>query len=177
MSQTNIRVGSGPIWNEAIVFDIKDPTKHLVVKLCDSRNNVLFESIVDLTTREIMDYSMMGQDLMCYQNTETQYGPRLRIRTHYSYSDRARFETLIRELQEDIMENLRAYDEINEYLIDMETPFQFLKQQHQAQAGGDILTNDEIEDIEIEQKGDNQYHQFEKTYEKTVDRVAESIAL
>ena len=68
MSQTNVRVGSGPIWNEAIVFDIRDPTQPLIVQLRDQRETILFESIVDLTTREIKDYSLMGQDLMCYED-------------------------------------------------------------------------------------------------------------
>lgn len=87
MSQTNVRVGAGPIWNEAIVFDIRDPNSPLIIQLRDHQESILFESIVDLTTREVKDYSLMGQDLMCYEDPVSQEGPRLRIRTHYSYSD------------------------------------------------------------------------------------------
>ena len=30
-SQTNLRFGTAPIWNEAIVFDIKDPYRPVVI--------------------------------------------------------------------------------------------------------------------------------------------------
>ena len=39
-SQTNQRTGGGPIWNEAIVFDIYDPTQPVEVQLLDSRGRV-----------------------------------------------------------------------------------------------------------------------------------------
>jgi len=32
-SETNVRIGTQPIWNEAIVFDIKDPYQPVVVQL------------------------------------------------------------------------------------------------------------------------------------------------
>jgi len=88
-----------------------------------------------------------------------------------------RFETLCRELQEEIIENLRALDEINDYLESMELPFDFFKSQHNVQAGGDILTKEEMEDLEQENTGDNKYHSFEKSYEKSMDAVAEKVAL
>ena len=41
-SQTNLRVGAGPIWNEAIVFNIEDPEKVVNVMLVDSSGRTLF---------------------------------------------------------------------------------------------------------------------------------------
>ena len=51
----------------------------------------------------------------------------MRIRTHYSYSDQARYEALCREWQDEISENLRALAEMDDYLKSMETPFDFFK--------------------------------------------------
>ena len=36
VAETNERSGSSPIWNEAIVFDIVDPTRMVEIELVDS---------------------------------------------------------------------------------------------------------------------------------------------
>ena len=57
-SDSNVRFGSNPIWNEAIVFDINNPQEHVVVEVIDeSTGNSCIKNELDLRSEEIMDYS------------------------------------------------------------------------------------------------------------------------
>ena len=57
-STTNVRVGSNPIWNEAIVFDIHNPYEHVVVEVVNDKSNTpVIKNELDLRSDEIRDYS------------------------------------------------------------------------------------------------------------------------
>jgi hypothetical protein len=56
-SETNVRIGGSPIWNEAIVFDIQDPYKPVVVQLMNEGQECILESHLDLNSPEICEYS------------------------------------------------------------------------------------------------------------------------
>ena len=58
MSETKFRVGGGPIWNEAIIFDIADQLQPIVVQLVTSRNEVILENDISLMEEQIRDYRM-----------------------------------------------------------------------------------------------------------------------
>ena len=47
-AETNLRVGAAPIWNEAIVFDIKDPYQPVVIQLVNERQELVLEQALDL---------------------------------------------------------------------------------------------------------------------------------
>lgn len=71
--QTGELPGVGPIWNEAIVFDIRDIHKPLIVTLVNSRNKQVLRGTIDLQSEEIMDYSKMGQDIWIPEEDENDY--------------------------------------------------------------------------------------------------------
>lgn len=60
MSETKFRVGGGPIWNEAIIFDIHDQMQPIVVQLVTSRNEIILENDISLLEEQIRDYRMQG---------------------------------------------------------------------------------------------------------------------
>ena len=104
MSETKFRVGGGPIWNEAIIFDIADQLQPIVVQLVTSRNEVILENDISLMEEQIRDYRMQGQDIWCYKSYDddkggegVEDGPKLRVRIHYSYSDVVRYDSLLME--------------------------------------------------------------------------------
>ena len=104
MSETKFRVGGGPIWNEAIIFDIADQLQPIVVQLVTSRNEIILENDISLMEEQIRDYRMQGQDIWCYKNYDddkggegVEDGPKLRVRIHYSYSDVVRYDSLLME--------------------------------------------------------------------------------
>lgn len=91
-SETNVRIGSQPIWNEAIVFDVKNPYQNVIVQLRNQKQEIVLESQLDLNSPEIRDYSNQGQEIWCYalfdeREQEVESGPKLRLRIHFSYSD------------------------------------------------------------------------------------------
>ena len=53
-----MRVGSNPIWNEAIVFDIHNPYEMVVVEVVNDKSNTsVIKNELDLRSDEIRDYS------------------------------------------------------------------------------------------------------------------------
>ena len=110
-STTNVRVGSGPIWNEAIVFNIVDPSQMVLIQVMDDYNGrIIFQSQIDLTDDEIRNYKQMGQDIWIRHDdareSPNEDSPKLRIRLHYSYSDRERYRSMIEEWQTEILKDL-----------------------------------------------------------------------
>lgn len=59
-SKTNKQSGSGPIWNEAIIFDIKNEMQPLVITLKDESGRSILSENIDLM--EHKEYSEMGKD-------------------------------------------------------------------------------------------------------------------
>lgn len=55
-AETNQRYGKAPIWNEAIVFDIKDPYQPVVIQLW--HEELILEHALDLNDEMIRDYSL-----------------------------------------------------------------------------------------------------------------------
>ena len=47
-AETNLRFGTAPIWNEAIVFDIKDPYRPVVIQLVNQSQELILEQYLDL---------------------------------------------------------------------------------------------------------------------------------
>ena len=132
-SETNVRAGTGPIWNEAIVFDIKDPYQPVIVQLVNQRLELVLESALDLNSSEIRDYSNQGQEIWCYaqfdeNEIEVDYGPKLRLRIHFNYSDVQRFESLRYEWHNYIAEDIEELELIRTYISNLVTPFGFLRQ-------------------------------------------------
>lgn len=52
--------GSSPIWNEAILFDIKDSFKPVFIQLVNERGDIIVEQNIDLNDQAIRDYSQQG---------------------------------------------------------------------------------------------------------------------
>jgi hypothetical protein len=77
--------GNGPIWNEAIIFDIKDQSKPLIVSLIDDGKRVVQRDQIFL--KDVMDYSTMGTDYWLPDDEVNDGNPKLRIRITYNYSD------------------------------------------------------------------------------------------
>jgi len=65
-SETLPKAGTGPIWNEAAVFDIKDETQPLLLYLMDSNNRPLVSSKIILQDDDIKEYRKMGQDIWMF---------------------------------------------------------------------------------------------------------------
>ena len=53
--------------------------------------------------------------------------PKLRIRCHYSYSDKMRFESLKNEWDDYIAQDIEELETIRQYLKNLTSPFGFLK--------------------------------------------------
>ena len=68
MSETKVREGPGPIWNEAILFDIKDSSQPVIVQVTTVGRNeeIVFQSEISLAEGMIRDYSLQGSDIWCY---------------------------------------------------------------------------------------------------------------
>jgi hypothetical protein len=114
-AKTKEMYGTGPIWNEGIVFDIKDESHPLVVTLMDTRGTNVFTSKIPLEDEK--DYREMNQDIWLPQGIPRppierrdlpqpppgQDGkPSLRIRITYHWSDIYRFENMLDEWHETI---------------------------------------------------------------------------
>jgi hypothetical protein len=56
-----LQYGSGPIWNEAIVFDIKNEMQPLVITLRDESGKSLLSENIELFQHK--EYSEMGKDI------------------------------------------------------------------------------------------------------------------
>ena len=67
VAETNQRVGNAPIWNEAIVFDIADPTQMIIIELLDSRGNLELRHELNLKyDNRLIDYSVQGEEIWAY---------------------------------------------------------------------------------------------------------------
>lgn len=67
VAETNERVGNAPIWNEAIVFDIADPTQMVVIELLDSSGNIELRHELNLKyDNRLIDYSVQGEEIWAY---------------------------------------------------------------------------------------------------------------
>ena len=182
MSETKVRVGSGPIWNEAIIFDITDQFQPIVVQVVTTRGEVILENDISLMEDQIRDYRMQGQDIWCYRSYDedrggdgVEDGPKLRVRIHYSYSDVMRYDSLLLEWQEFITEDIVELQWIERYLDQLSDPFTFFA--HMSEKTNNLLLGkEEKEDLDEQQRGDNQYHFEEKQVEEYVDAQAQRIA-
>ena len=124
----------------------------------------------------------MGQDIWIRQDeyldargSPNEDCPKLRIRLHYSYSDRERYRSMIEEWQTEILKDLENLRKVQVFLDDMQKPFNFLKIT-QSEDGPD-LNDEDIEDLEEQAEGDNRYHKEEKELEKQFDQAAEKVAM
>ena len=57
-AETNARYGTQPIWNEAIVFDIRDPYQNVIIQLINQRQEIILEQNLDLNDAKIRDYGL-----------------------------------------------------------------------------------------------------------------------
>ena len=106
-----MKYGSQPIWNEAIVFDIRDPYQNVIIQMINQRQEIILEQNLDLNDEKIRDYSLQGEEIYLWaQVDENGYGietdSKLRVRVHFDYSDVQKFESLLSEwhayIEEDI---------------------------------------------------------------------------
>ena len=104
---TEARVGDGPIWNEAIIFNISDPSQRLIIQLEDINGNVFIRDDIDLNDHR--DYKKMGNDVRIKVREDDDESPELRIRLHYSYSDIERYRTMLEEWHIEIEDGLNDY--------------------------------------------------------------------
>lgn len=156
MSETNVRMGNGPIWNEAIVFDIKDPYQPVVLQMIsvDSQKTIL-ESTIDLNLHEVRDYRQQGNDIWCYamfdeDENGVESGPKMRIRVHYNYSDVQRYESLLDEWNNCILVDCEEKRTIDRYLENLSDPFNFFSMMVSEQAAA-VLNQYDREDLAQEQ--------------------------
>ncbi len=91
-----------------------------------------------------MDYKNMGSDIWIRQDNSldargspNEDAPKLRIRLHYSYSDRVRYESMVKEWQFEIIKDLENLKKVQQFLDEMQKPFNFLK----------VVTNDDGPDL------------------------------
>ena len=134
------------------------------VALIDSYNTTLFTSQIDLTSEEIKDYKNMGVDIWIRQDetldargSPREDVPKLRIRLHYSYSDRVRYSSMVREWQTEILSDFENLTKVEQFLDDMQKPFNFLKVVTSDDAPD--LNDEDLEDLDQQANGDNQYHE------------------
>ena len=68
MSETKSREGPGPIWNEAILFDIKDASQPVIVQVIREglQEEIVFQTEISLAEGMIRDYTLQGSDVWCY---------------------------------------------------------------------------------------------------------------
>ena len=68
VAETNERFGNAPIWNEAIVFDIVDPTQMIIIELLDSSGNLWLKHELNLRyDNRLIDYSVQGEEIWAYE--------------------------------------------------------------------------------------------------------------
>lgn len=91
-SNTSEKEGTGPIWNEALCFDITNENAPLSIDLVDSWGNIVISEKLNLV--EHKEYRVMGTDIWLPEDCREEQ-PRLRIRIQYNYSDIQRFEYLM----------------------------------------------------------------------------------
>ena len=65
-AETNLRAGTAPTWNEAIVFDIKDPYQPVIIQLVSPNGDLILEQAIDLNDQNIRDYSQQGEDIWAW---------------------------------------------------------------------------------------------------------------
>ena len=111
-SQTNQQSGTGPIWNEAIIFDIKNEIQPLVITLRDASGRQIIQETLKLQNHK--DYREMGQDIWL-PNYATN-GPKLRVRITYNYSDIQKYQALEDQWKEMLDADINEYEWINTYL-------------------------------------------------------------
>ena len=68
MSETKTREGPGPIWNEAILFDIKDASQPVIVQVIREgrQEEIIFQTEISLAEGMIRDYTLQGSDIWCH---------------------------------------------------------------------------------------------------------------
>ena len=125
-AETNQKDGEAPIWNEAIVFDIKDPDQPVIIQLTDKRTGeVIFQYELDLTNDDMKDYSQQGEEIWAYKSGfAIETDPKLRLRCHYSWSDVQRFNTLLEEWRFYINDAIEQLTLIEGYVDDLSSPFE-----------------------------------------------------
>ena len=178
-AETNVRYGNQPIWNEAHVFDIKDPYQNVIIQLMNERQEIVLEQNLDLNDAKIRDYSLQGEEIWLWaQVDENGYGietdSKLRVRIHFDYSDVQKFESLLSEWHAYIEEDIFQYEQIKEFMQNLTTPFGFLKAmiKHPSES----LKEEDKLDMKQQEKGDTIYHRQEKMYERQLDTTAKNIA-
>ena len=145
-SATAIMPGNGPIWNEAVIFDIKDQSKPLIVSLIDDRKRVVQRDQIFL--KDVMDYSTMGSDYWLPDDEVNDGNPKLRIRITYNYSDIQKYTSLLAEWDDYILNDINELQWINKYLQQLNQPFGFLNQlieDHNV-----VLNENDKQDLELE---------------------------
>lgn len=65
-AETNVRTGEQPIWNEAIVFDIADPSKVITVELSNSAQGTILKHELMLTDPRLTEYSSQGEEIWAH---------------------------------------------------------------------------------------------------------------
>jgi len=58
--------GVAPIWNEAIVFDIKDSSEQVIIRLVNERNETIVEMPLNLNDANVRDFSSQNEDIWVF---------------------------------------------------------------------------------------------------------------
>ena len=156
-----MRYGSQPIWNEAIVFDIRDPYQNVIIQLMNQRQEIILEQNLDLNDTKIRDYGLQGEEIWLWaQVDENGYGietdSKLRVKVHFDYSDVQKFESLLGEWHAYIDEDIFQYESLKDYLENLIVPFAFLKVE--PRKNEEYLTEQDKLDMKEQEMGDSKYH-------------------
>ena len=179
MSDSTWRQGSGPIWNEAFLFDIKNPYNPVQIILRDESEGEVINQSLDLNQNNYRDYRIQGQDIWCYanyneRNEPVEEGPKLRLRIHYSYSDVQKFTTMLVDWTDQIRQDREELLNIQNYLENLCEPFEFLVPVLGTQAAA--LGDQDRQDLKEQVQGDNEHALKERELEKRVDAYADEMA-
>ena len=163
-SETQTKDSDGPIWNEAIIFDIRDESKPLTVSVLDNNKEVIRNAI---KLQDVKEYRDMGTDIwLQHEDGAKESDPRVRIRLTYNYSDVQKYTSLLGEWNDYIGDDINEYEWICHYLTQLTEPFSFFLAFHKVEGP---RTTEEAQDLE-EQRQQTRFKDYEEAVSRQFER-------
>jgi hypothetical protein len=124
-----------PIWNQAIVFAVEDPSIPVNFQLKNARGGLIFQESINLKNdinpeweSNYMLYDNMGKDILLPRDQgDSQYdefAPRLRVRLHFHFSNLERYDQALHDWDRYIEDDFRELDNVRHVQKNMANPFE-----------------------------------------------------